>query len=273
MSKRKAGSRAKPPVVMALPVLRPNVAGIDIGSRQHFVAAPQREEGQANVRVFATTTAELNALADWLVEQGVESVAMESTSIYWIPVYDLLESRGLEVLLVNARQLHNVPGRKTDMHDCQWIQVLHGCGLLRGSFRPTEEIVRLRAIHRQLSNLVTEQTRAVQWMQKALDQMNVHVHHAVTDLTGQTGMAIVRAIVAGEGTDRRAHTGQPEQEPTRLAGRARRERDAPEAQLLSGREIVAHALHAARRDDANPDQRQEVEAKANELEYERRVHT
>lgn len=198
MSKQKSISRAKPPVVTALPVLRPNVAGIDIGSRQHWVAGPQSGGGQANVRVFATTTSELNALADWLVEQGVESVAMESTSIYWIPVYDLLESRGLEVLLVNARQLHNVPGRKTDMHDCQWIQVLHSCGLLRGSFRPTEQIVRLRAIHRQLSNLVAEQTRAVQWMQKALDQMNVHVHHAVTDLTGQTGMAIVRAIVAGE---------------------------------------------------------------------------
>ena len=197
MRKRKSDS-PRPPAVTALPVLRPNVAGIDIGSRQHFVAAPQREEGRANVRAFATTTSELNALADWLREQDVVSVALESTSIYWIPVYDLLESRGLEVLLVNARQLHNVPGRKTDMHDCQWIQVLHSCGLLRGSFRPGEQIARLRAIHRQLSNLVAEQTRAVQWMQKALDQMNVHVHHAVTDLTGQTGMAIVRAIVAGE---------------------------------------------------------------------------
>lgn len=198
MSRRKPSSQGRPPAVTALPVLRPNVAGIDIGSRQHWVAAPQREEGQANVRVFTTTTADLTAMADWLVEQGVASVAMESTSVYWIPVYELLESRGLEVLLVNAHQLHNVPGRKTDMRDCQWIQVLHSCGLLRGSFRPTEEITRIRAIHRQLGNLITEQTRSVQWIQKALDQMNVHVHHAVTDLTGQTGMAIVRAIAAGE---------------------------------------------------------------------------
>ena len=198
MSKRKSGSADRPAVVTTLPVLRQKVAGIDIGSRQHWVAGPQHDDGLANVRVFNTTTADLTAMVDWLVEQGVESVAMESTSVYWIPVYELLESRGLEVLLVNARQLHNVPGRKTDMHDCQWIQVLHSCGLLRGSFRPTEEITRIRAIHRQLGNLITEQTRSVQWIQKALDQMNVHVHHAVTDLTGQTGMAIVRAIAAGE---------------------------------------------------------------------------
>jgi hypothetical protein len=123
---------------------------------------------------------------------------MESTYIYWIPVYELLESKGMEVVLVNARQLHNVPGRKTDFSDCQWIQTLHSCGLLRGSFRPSDAIVRLRALQRQLANLVAERTRAVQWMQKALDQMNVQVHRAVTDLTGTTGMAIVRAIVDGE---------------------------------------------------------------------------
>lgn len=198
MSKRESRFQRRAPAVTALPVLRPNVAGIDIGSRHHWAAGPQHEDGLANVQCFETTTAGLNAMVDWLVEQGVVSVAMESTSVYWIPVYDLLESRGLEVLLVNARQLRNVPGRKTDMRDCQWIQVLHSCGLLRGSFRPTEEIVRVRAIHRQLTNLVAKQTTTVQWMQKALDQMNVHVHHAVTDLTGKTGMAIVRAIVAGE---------------------------------------------------------------------------
>jgi hypothetical protein len=118
--------------------------------------------------------------------------------VYWIPVYELLESRGIEAVLVNARQLHNVPGRKTDMHDCQWIQLLHSCGLLRGSFRPGDAFVALRAIQRQHGNLVAERTRCVQWMQKALDQMNVQVHRAVSDLTGTTGMAIVRAIVAGE---------------------------------------------------------------------------
>jgi transposase len=146
---------------------------------------------EPNVRVFGTTTPQLNELADWLVEQDVTSVPMESTYIYWIPVFELLESRGVEVVLVDARQLHNVPGRKTDFSDCQWIQLLHSCGLLRGSFRPTEAINRLRALQRQMANFVAERSRCVQWMQKALDQMNVQVHRAVTDLTGTTGMAIV----------------------------------------------------------------------------------
>ena len=189
---------AKPTRPMALPVIRPKVAGIDIGSTEDWVCGPARADGAPNVRVFGTTTDQLNALADWLVEQEVESVAMESTSVYWIPVYEVLESRGMAVVLVNARQMHNVPGRKTDFSDCQWLQLLHSCGLLRGSFRPTEAIVRMRALQRQMANLGAERTRCVQWMQKALDQMNVQVHRAVTDITGATGMAIVRAIVAGE---------------------------------------------------------------------------
>ena len=123
---------------------------------------------------------------------------MESTSVYWIPLYELLESRGIQAVLVNAQQLHNVPGRKTDFRDCQSIQLLHSCGLLRGSFRPGHAIVAVRATQRQLANFVEQQTRCLQWMQKALDQMNVQVHRAVTDITGTTGMAIVRAIVAGE---------------------------------------------------------------------------
>jgi transposase len=190
----------------SLPAIRPNVAGLDVGSSEHWVCGPARADGVPNVRVFATTTVGLEALADWLLEQGVESVAMESTYVYWIPIYELLESRGIEVVLVNARQLHNVPGRKTDFKDCQWIQMLHSCGLLRGSFRPEESITRLRALQRQMANLVAERTRFVQWMQKSLDQMNVQVHRAVTDITGETGMTIVRAIVAGE------------RDPSRLAG-------------------------------------------------------
>lgn len=182
----------------ALPVVRPMVAGIDIGSRQHWVCGPARSDGVPNVQVFGTTTGELIQLADWLVEQRVESVAMESTSVYWIPVYELLESRGLQVVLVNARQLHSVPGRKTDFSDCQWLQLLHACGLLRGSFRPSDSVAKMRAMQRQMANLVSERTRCVQWMQKSLDQMNVQVHRAVTDLTGATGMAIVRDIVAGQ---------------------------------------------------------------------------
>ena len=184
--------------VTALRTIRPQVAGIDVGSAQHWVCGPARADGQANVEVFGTTTDELNRMAGWLAGQGVESAAMESTSVYWIPILEILESRGIEVVLANARQLHNVPGRKTDYLDCQWLQLLHSCGLLRGSFRPHEAVTRLRAFQRQSANLVAERTRCVQWMQKALDQMNVQVHRAVTDLTGVTGMAIVRAIVSGE---------------------------------------------------------------------------
>lgn len=203
---RRAGKK-HPGAPHALPVIHPQVAGIDIGSTEHWGCGPVCGDGQPNVRVFRTTTAALHELADWLVAQGVESVAMESTSVYWIPVYEVLAARGIEPVLVNARQLHNVPGRKTDCSDCQWLQLLHSCGLLRGSFRPGDAIVRLRAVQRQLANFVEQRTRCVQWMQKALDQMNVQVHRAVSDLTGETGMAIVRAIVAGE------------RDPARLAAR------------------------------------------------------
>jgi transposase len=196
--RRNAHSKKKAKPVHEMPILRHMVAGIDIGSKEHWVCAPPSPDGELNVMVFGTTTPQLQELVDWLLELGVESVAMESTSVYWIPLYELLESHGIEAVLVNARQLSNVPGRKTDMIDCQWLQLLHSCGLLRGSFRPSESICALRALRRQESNLVAERTRAVQWMQKALDQMNVQVHRAVTDITGKTGMAIIRAIVDGE---------------------------------------------------------------------------
>ena len=193
---RKGHQTARVPT--SIPATRPLVGGIDVGSSEHWVCGPARSDDRPNVRVFGTTTDQLNELADWLIEQGVESVAMESTHVYWIPIYELLEARGIEVVLVNARQLHNVPGRKTDFKDCQWLQLLHSCGLLRGSFRPGEAIVRMRTLQRQMANLVAERTRCVQWMQKTLDQMNVQIHRAVSDLTGLTGMAILRAIVAGE---------------------------------------------------------------------------
>lgn len=179
-------------------VIRTQAAGIDLGSREHYVACPPKADGEANVKHFGTTTPQLHLLCDWLEEEGIESIAMESTGVYWIPIYELLEDRGFEVLLANASSLSRVPGRKTDMLDCQWIQLLHSCGLLRGSFRPDEAICAVRAIKRQWSNLVRERTKAVQWMQKSLDQMNVKVHHAVSEITGKTGMSIVRAIVSGE---------------------------------------------------------------------------
>ena len=203
-SKRRGKKKVRP--IQALPVIRANSAGIDLGSREHWVCGPARGDNKVNVQQFGTTTPQLNELADWLVHEGVESVAMESTGVYWIPLYELLESRGLEVVLVNAKQLHGVPGRKTDMIDCQWIQLLHSCGLLRGSFRPGEKICALRALQRQMANLVEERSKMVQWMQKALDQMNVQVHRAVTDITGKTGMAIIRAIVAGQRSPKKLAT-------------------------------------------------------------------
>lgn len=191
MTRKKRARRALNPV-------RPMVAGVDIGAHEHWVCGPEQKDGEREVRVFGATTPQLEEMASWLRERGVESVAMESTYVYWIAVYELLEAHGLEVVLVNARTLKNVPGRKTDMHDCQWLQLLHSCGLLRGAFRPKGEICQLRTLHRQRSNLVVERTRALHWMQKSLDQMNVRVHRAVSNIAGVTGLRILRAIVAGE---------------------------------------------------------------------------
>lgn len=181
-----------------MPVVGERAAGADLGSTQHWVAAPPHPDGAPNVATFGTTTKQLHEMADWLLQEGVRSIAMESTGIYWLPVFEILEARGLQVVLVNARHMRSVPGRKTDMLDCQWLQRLHACGLLRGSFRPEAAIAQLRTLRRQVANLVAERTRAVQWMQKALDQMNVLVHRAVSELVGVTGLRIVRAIVAGQ---------------------------------------------------------------------------
>jgi transposase len=182
----------------SLKAIQPNAAGIDLGSREHWVAGPPQEDETPNVQSFGTTTPELFRLADWLKEQSVVTVAMESTGVYWIPLFEILDSRGFEVVLANARQIRNVPGRKTDMIDCQWIQLLHSCGLLRGSFRPSDDICRLRALIRERNTMVEQRSDWVRRMQKYLDQMNVCVHHAVSDITGVTGMAIIRAIVDGE---------------------------------------------------------------------------
>jgi len=174
-----------------------DAAGIDIGSRSHFVAVPQDRDAEA-VREFQSFTGDLERLADWLTKCGVKTVAMESTGVYWIPVYELLEERGFEVLLVCASHLRNVPGRKSDVLDCRWIQRLHSFGLLRASFRPGKEFVELRAYMRQRSRLVTDAARTVQHMQKSLMEMNLQLHHVISDITGETGMRIVRQIVGGE---------------------------------------------------------------------------
>ncbi|OPY76548.1 MAG: Transposase IS116/IS110/IS902 family protein [Syntrophorhabdus sp. PtaU1.Bin153] len=172
-------------------------AGIDIGSRSHFVAVPEGTD-EKPVREFSTFTGDLERLADWLIACGVTTVAMESTGVYWIPVFELLEARGLEVKLVNARHVKNVPGRKSDVLDCQWLQQLHTYGLLQGAFRPADEVCTLRAYVRQRSTLVRSAASYIQRMQKALAQMNLQLHHAVTDITGTTGMRIIKAILGGE---------------------------------------------------------------------------
>jgi transposase len=184
--------------IRSLETIQPNAAGIDLGSRKHWVAGPPQEDKEPNVERFGTTTPELLRLADWLTQQGVKTVAMESTGVYWIPLFEILDSKGFEVLLANARQVTHVPGRKTDMLDCQWLQLLHACGLLRGSFRPSDDICRLRALIRERNTMVEQRSDWVRRMQKSLNQMNVCVHHAVSDITGVTGMRIIRAIVDGQ---------------------------------------------------------------------------
>ena len=184
--------------IQSLETIQPNAAGIDLGSREHWVAGPPHKDIAPNVERFGTTTPELLRLADWLKQQGVKTVAMESTGVYWIPLFEILDSKGFEVLLANARQVTHVPGRKTDMLDCQWLQLLHACGLLRGSFRPSDDMCRLRALIRERNTMVEQRSDWVRRMQKSLNQMNVCVHHAVSDITGVTGMRIIRAIVDGE---------------------------------------------------------------------------
>jgi len=176
--------------------INPHVAGIDCGSAEHFVAVPPDRDSHP-VQSFRTFTSDLLRLAAWLTACGVRSVAMEATGVYWIPVYEILEAHGFEVLLVNARHLKNVPGRKSDVSDCEWIRELHTVGLLRGSFRPTESIVALRAYLRHRQTLIESAGTYIQRMQKALVQMNLQLPLVVSDITGVTGLRILRDIVAG----------------------------------------------------------------------------
>jgi transposase len=177
--------------------IHPNAAAIDIGATTH-VAAVGPDRDPEPVRTFKTFTPDLHRLADWLQSCGITTIVMESTGVYWIPVYEILDQRGFEVLLVNARDAKHVPGRKTDVCDAQWLQRLHEYGLLRGSFRPQGEVATLRAYLRQRERLLDYAAAHIQHMQKALTQMNLQLHHVVTDITGVTGMRIIRALVAGE---------------------------------------------------------------------------
>ena len=188
---------APPKTWEGLKVIHPHAAGLDIGSAEIWAAVPPASAAKP-VRPFGTTTPDLQALADWLKASGVDTVAMEATGVYWVPAYEVLEARGFQVFVVNARHFKNAPGRKSDIQDCQWLQELHSVGLLRGSFRPEAEIVALRAYLRHRSELITQRAAHIQHMQKALLQMNVQLTQAVKDITGVTGLSIIRAIVAGE---------------------------------------------------------------------------
>jgi len=182
-----------------------NAAGIDVGATEHWVAVPADRDAQP-VQRFGAFTADLYALAEWLRQCQIETVVMESTGVYWIALFEVLEERGFDVKLVDAHQARQVPGRKTDVKDCQWLQELHTYGLLRGAFRPEDEVGVLRSYLRQRSMLVAMASRAVQHIQKALEQMNLKLTEVVSDITGKTGMTIIRAILAGERDPQRLAT-------------------------------------------------------------------
>ncbi len=192
MPRRRPSTR---PVTM--PILHPHAGGIDVGATEIYVCVPLDRDPQP-IRRFGTFTEDLHALADWLTQCGVTSVAMESTGVYWIPLYQLLEVRGLAVCLVNARHVKNVPGRKTDVQDCQWLQSLHSVGRLRASFRPPETVCAVRSLLRHRATLIQLAATHTQHRQKALNQMNLQLPHVLSDVTGVTGLASLDAILAGE---------------------------------------------------------------------------
>jgi transposase len=200
-SKKPAGKRkdsAQPKVDWkALEIVHPDAAGIDVGGSEHWVAvSPERDPEP--VRSFRCFTADLREMARWLVEKGVRSVAMQSTGVYWMPVLEVLEQHGLEVFLVNARHTKNVPGRKSDVEECQWLLKLHTFGLLNNSFQPTDEIRIARTLWRQRGNLVADASSAIQRIQKALIEMNVQLSSVLSDISGVSGMNIIGAILEGE---------------------------------------------------------------------------
>jgi transposase len=180
-----------------LTITNPDAAGIDVGARTHYVAVPEGR-AEVSVRSFGADTAQLDELAQWLKDCGITTVAMESTGVYWVSLYQKLEEAGFEVLLVDAHQVKHVPGRKSDVQDCQWLQQLHSYGLLRAAFRPEDSICRLRTLKRHRKSSVQYASMWIEHIQKALNEMNLHLHHVLSDISGQSGLAILDAILAGE---------------------------------------------------------------------------
>lgn len=186
-----------PKTTTSIPVLNHHAAGIDIGASRHFVAVPD-DQADPCVRNFEAFTEDLVAIADWLRACAIQTVAMESTGVYWIPLYQILEERGFNVCLVNSRDWRNAPGRKTDVCDSQWLQYLHACGLLRASFRPNQQVCAVRSLLRHREGLIAAAASATHLIQKSLSQMNIVLHNVISDITGRTGLAIIDAILAGE---------------------------------------------------------------------------
>ena len=220
--KSKGGSRM-------LPVMHPDAAGVDIGAEEIFVAVPA-DRAADPVRSFGTFTRELHELADWLQKCGVRTVAMESTGVFWIPLYQILETRGFEMFLVNAQHVKNVPGRKSEVSDGQWIQYLHSVGLLKASFRPPDEICVIRSLGRHRESLVQMAAEHIMHMPKALSQMNLQLHHVRSQITGLSGQKMLDAILAGE------------RDPMRLASLCN-------GRVKSSRETVAKSLEGDYREE------------------------
>jgi transposase len=228
--RQKLQRRSQPALPPQLAAVNLRAAGIDVGAEAHYVAVPPSDDPQA-VRRFGAYTVDLEALADWLAACGITTVALESTGVYWIPLFELLERRGLEVLLVDPQQVQKIKGRpKSDVHDWQWLQRLHTFGLLAGAFRPPDQVCVLRSYLRQRAMFLSYASQHIQHMQKALTQMNLKLQHVVSDVTGETGMAIIRAILAGE------------RDPVQLA-RLRNYR------CHHDEETIAKALHGQWRDE------------------------
>ena len=226
-TKRKKSNRKR---FTNLDRINPDAAGIDVASTEHWVCVPP-ERTQDNVRKFGTFTCDLRAISHWLKSHKVKTVAMESTGIYWIPLFQILEQDGFKVLLVNARHVKNVPGRtKSDNMDCQWIQKLHTFGLLQGSFRPTDEVCKLRSFLRHRDNLIAMAAKHTQHMQKALWQMNILLTNVLSDITGATGLRIITAILAGQ------------RDPVSLA-------NLKDSRIKASRKTIAKALEGDYRDE------------------------
>lgn len=248
MRRRKASTKRD--IGAGFGLIRPNAAGMDIGSREHYVAVP---EGRStpSVRTFGCTTSELREMAAWLRSCGVDTVAMEATGVYWVPVYEVLEDAGIEPFLFDGRQTRHVSGRKSDVQDCQWSQKLHSYGLLTRAFRPAKQIASMRSYWRQREGIVESCARQIHLMHKALEQMNVQLHKAVSDVTGVTGMRILRAIIAGErdvdalARLRHRHVKATEQEVARaLEGTYRPEHMFALTQALQGYDFFQQQLVA-----------------------------